>query len=420
MLSMIDFSPLLATHAFNDSGSRTTFLCDPTWQHSFYHISSPLATHAFNDSSSSTTFLLSIFSPPPLATHALRPYLTTFLLSNFPPPWQPMLSMIRVQVQHPFYQFFPPPLGNPCFATLPDNIPFIKFSPPLGNPCFQWFEFKYNIPFINFFPPPLGNPCFATLPDNIRPPLATHAFNDSSSSTTFLLSKIFPPLGNPCFATLPDNIPFIKFPPPPWQPMLSMIQVPVQHSFYQIFPPPPLGNPCFATLPDNIPFIKFSPPWQPMLSMIQVQVQHSFLSFFPPPPLGNPCFATLPDNIPFIKFSPPWQPMLSMIQVQVQHSFYQFFSPPPPLATHALRPYLTTFLLSNFPPPWQPILSMIQVQVQHSFYEKISPPLGKEQPEASQRHAKHQAYSSATPPNYFINQQCRTKIGPHNTPYSHT
>ena len=25
------------------------------------------------------------FSPPPLATHALRPYLTTFLLSNFPP-----------------------------------------------------------------------------------------------------------------------------------------------------------------------------------------------------------------------------------------------------------------------------------------------------------------------------------------------
>ena len=87
--------------------------------------------------------------PPPLATHALRPYLTTFLLSNFPPPWQPMLSMIRVQVQHSFYQFFPPPLGNPCFATLPDNIP---------------------------------------------PPLATHAFNDSSSSTTFLLSKISPPL----------------------------------------------------------------------------------------------------------------------------------------------------------------------------------------------------------------------------------
>ena len=35
----------------------------------------------------------------------------------------------------------------------------------------------------------------------------------------------------------------------------------------------------------NIPFINFPPPWQPMLLMIQVQVQHS-LSIFPP--LGNP------------------------------------------------------------------------------------------------------------------------------------
>ena len=64
-----------------------------------------------------------------------------------------MLSMIQVQVQHSFYQILPP-LGNPCFATLPDNIPFIKFS---------------------------------------TPPLATHAFNDSSSSTTFLLSNFPPP-----------------------------------------------------------------------------------------------------------------------------------------------------------------------------------------------------------------------------------
>ena len=104
------------------------------------------------------------FSPPPLATHALRPYLTTFLLSNSSPPWQPMLSMIQVQVQHSFYQMFPPPLAT-----------HIKIPPP--------------------------------------------------------------PLGNPCFATLPDNIPFIKF-SPPWQPMLSMIQVQVQHSFYQISPPP--------------------------------------------------------------------------------------------------------------------------------------------------------------------------------------
>ena len=37
--------------------------------------------------------------------------LTTFLLSIFPPPWQPMLLMIQVQVQHSFYQF-PPPLAT--------------------------------------------------------------------------------------------------------------------------------------------------------------------------------------------------------------------------------------------------------------------------------------------------------------------
>ena len=31
----------------------------------------------------------------------------------------------------------------------------------------------------------------------------------------------------------------------------------------------------------NIPFINFSPPWQPMLLMIQVQVQHSSYQCFP-------------------------------------------------------------------------------------------------------------------------------------------
>ena len=41
--------------------------------------------------------------------------------------------MIQVQVQHSFYQNFSPPLGNPCFATLPDNNPFIKFSPSQGT-----------------------------------------------------------------------------------------------------------------------------------------------------------------------------------------------------------------------------------------------------------------------------------------------
>ena len=408
--------------------------CDPTWQHSFFQISPPLATHAFNDWSSNTTFLLSNFSPPwqpmlskiqvqvqhsfyqnfspPLATHALRPYLTTFLLSNFPPPlgnpcfqwlkfeynipfinfspppWQPMLC--DPTWQHSVHQIFPPlgnpcfqwfkfkynipfnkifpPLGNPRLATLPDNIPFIKFFfIPLGNPCFQWFKFEYNIPFIKFFPP-----------------LATHAFNDSSSNTTFLLTKFSPPwqptLCDPTWQHFLSNF------PPPWQHMLSMIQVRVQHSFYQIFPPPPLathalrlpdnippplGNPCFQwfKFKYNIPFMKIPPPpplGNPCCATLPAKIP--FIRF-PLPPLGNPCFATLPDNIP-----PPWQPMLSMIQIQVQHSFYQKISPPP-LATHALRPYLTTFLLSNFPPPWQPMLSMIQVQVQNSFYQNFPPPL---------------------------------------------
>ena len=112
-------------------------------------------------------------------------------------------------------------------------------------------------------------------------PLATHALRPDL--TTFLLSNFFPPLGNPCFQMIQVQVQhsfYQIFPPPPWQPMLC--DPTWQHSFYQIFLHP-LGKPCFATLPDNIPFIKFFPRWQPMLSMIQVQVQHSFYQFFPPP-----------------------------------------------------------------------------------------------------------------------------------------
>ena len=244
-------------------------LCDPTWQHSFSQI-----------------------SPPPLGN--------------------PCFQWFKFKYNIPFIKFFPPPLGNPCFATLPDNIPFIKFSPPLGNPCFQWFKFKYNIPFIKFFPP-LGNPCFQWFKFKYNipfikisppppwqpmlcdptwqhsfyqifpPPLETHAFNDSSSSTTFLLSNFSPPPWQPMLCDPTWQHSFSQISPPPWQPMLSMIQVQVQHSFYKKFPPP---------------------PWQPMLS--DPTWQHSFYQIFPP----------------------PWQPMLSMIQVQVQHSFYQIFSPP--------------------------------------------------------------------------------------------
>ena len=52
----------------------------------------------------------------------------------------------------------------------------------------------------------LTNQLLGILPTNLQhsfyqffPPLATHAFNDSGSSTTFL-SSMFPPLGNPCLA----------------------------------------------------------------------------------------------------------------------------------------------------------------------------------------------------------------------------
>ena len=230
---LLNFFPspaLLATHAFNDSGSSTVFLLL-----NFFPSPALLATHAFNDSGSSTIFLLLIFFPSPalLATHAFNDSgsSTIFLLSKkFPPPL---------------------PLGNPCFQWFgfKYNIPFINFfspSCPLGNPCFQWFGFKYSIPFINFFP-------------------------------------LSCPLGNPCFQWFgfQYNIPFIlDFSPLlPWQPMLSMIQVPVQYSFYEIFSP-------------------LLPSWQPMLSMIRVQVQHSFYQFF---------FPLLPS----------WQPMLSVLQCMV-------------------------------------------------------------------------------------------------------
>ena len=175
--------------------------------------------------------------------------ITTFFLSKFdPPPWQPMLSMIQVQVLHSFfsrflhsfYQHFPPPWQpNPCFQWLLHSF-WQDFSPLATLPCFQWLLHSF---YQNF------------------PPLATHAFNDSGSSITFLLSRIW-------------------------------------HSFYQNFPPP-LGNPTHAFNDYYIPFIKNSPPCQP-----------------------NPCFQWLLHSFYPNLTPPPWQPMLSMIQVQVLHSFF--------------------------------------------------------------------------------------------------
>ena len=295
--------PPLATHAFNDSGSSITFLLS-RFLHSFYQDFPlpPLATQPML--SMITTFLLSKFdptpwqpmlsmiqvqvlhffyqdfyisfiniSPSPLATQPMLSMITTFLLSKFlPPPWQPMLSMIQVQILHSFIKIFTfilstfpvAPLGNPTHAFNDYYIPSIKISPSLAT--------QPVLPVIITFLLSKFDP----------PPLATHAFNDSGSSITFLLSRFL-------------------------------------HSFYQDFPLPPLAT-------------------QPMLSMITTFILSKF-----PPPLGNPTHA-LNDSCSSTTF----------LSSRFLHSFYQDF-PPPPLATQPMLSMITTFLLSKFlPPPWQP------------------------------------------------------------------
>ena len=226
--------PPLATHAFNDSGSSITFLLSRIW-HSFYqNFPPPLGnpTHALND------YYIPFIKiwPPPLATHAFNDSgsSTTFLLSRF---------------LHFFYQHFPFPLGNPTHAFNDYYIPFIKNSPPCQpNPCFQWllhsfyqnltpppwqpmlsmiqvqvlhsFYQDFYIAFINISLRPLATqPMLSMITTFIfikilTSPLATHAFNDSGSSTTFLLStflhsflqNLHPPLGNPYFHCVSDDM----------------------------------------------------------------------------------------------------------------------------------------------------------------------------------------------------------------------
>ena len=391
----------------------------------------PLATHAFNDSGSSTTFLLSRFL-------------------------------------HFFYQHFPFPLGNPTHAVNDYYIPFIKISPlplatqptlsmittfllskfdpppPLGNPCFQWFRFKYYIPLSRFlhlfyqhFPsPPLAtqpmlsmittfllskfplpwqpNPCFQWLlhffyQNLTPPPLATHAFNDSGSSITFLLSRFLhsfyqdfplPPLATQPMLSMITTFILSKFPPPLGNPTHALndscssttfLSSRFLHSFYQDFPPPPLATQPMLSMITTFLLSKFLPPLG--------NQTHAFNDYYipfikiPPPPLGNPCFQWFMCKyyIPLIKIftflwskfdpPPPWQPMLSMILVQVLHSFYQDFYIPfinissPPLATQPMLLMITTFLLSKFrSPPWQP--NPCFQWLLHSFYQNSPPPLG--------------------------------------------
>ena len=242
---------------------------------------------------------------------------------------------------------------------------------------------------------------------NVPPLLATHAFNDSgyqgssATPTWFPFIKIPPPpLGNPCFQwfRLPGD--------PTWLPFIKIFASLAAHAFNYNIPfikniplskiSPPFGSPCFQWFrlpgvicePTWLPFIKISaPPWQPMLSNTTFLWSKTFLlSKFPSPPLGNPCFQ-------WFRF-PSWQHMLSMIQVTRGH----------------LQPYLTSFY-QHFPPR----LGSPCFQLQHSFYQKFPPPLAA--------HAFNDwGYqgSSATLPNFFIHVQCRTEVGSHNTPYSHT
>ena len=264
--------------------------------------------------------------------------------------WQPMLSMIQVQVQHYFYQNFPRPLGNPCFQWFRSkynilsikNIPFIKILPPLGRLCFQVQHFFTKTFLLSKFPPPppprVGSPCFQV----------QHSFDQKHSF-------------------------YQNFTTPPWQPMLSSTTFLYQkHSFYQNFTPPPFGSPCFqvqhsfyqkhslyqifsppllaahafndssyqgsaATLPDLS--VK-NPPGFHTISRFDGFMVYGFLptqafndsgssttfllsktfliSKCFPPPLGSPCFQWF--RLPGVICAPTWpqsrgQPMLSMIQV---------------------------------------------------------------------------------------------------------
>ena len=250
----------------------------------YQHFPPFLASHAFNGVVFYLIF--SPFLPPP-SWQPLLSMIVLLAILLPPPSWQPMLSMFFFfsKIFPPFLatlafngflfmKFFPPPpaclLGNPCFQWFSF---FSKISPPplswqpmlsmifflskcpfpfLGNPCFQWFSF------YQFFPP--------------RFVLATHALNDLLPSPglrlvlkTYVLNDF-----------LLMNFAF----PRSWQPLLSIIfflsnffllGIPCFQGccFYLIFSPFP--PPFLATHAFNVfLFIKNFPPpsWQPMLSMI--------------------------------------------------------------------------------------------------------------------------------------------------------
>ena len=127
------------------------------------------------------------FAHPPTIWVSYQPTYNIPFINFFPPPpWQPMLLMIQVQVQHSFYQFFPPPPWQPMLLMIQVQVQhsFYQFFPPPPLATHAFNDSGSSATFLlSIFPPPL----------------ATHAFNDSGSSATFLLSIFPPPLGNPCF-----------------------------------------------------------------------------------------------------------------------------------------------------------------------------------------------------------------------------
>ena len=85
--------------------------------------------------------------------------------------------MIQVQVLHSFYQ---------------DFYILLSTFPPPGNPTHAFNDYYIHV-IKNFLPRLATQPMLSMITtfllSKFNPPLATHAFNDSGSSITFLLSR---------------------------------------------------------------------------------------------------------------------------------------------------------------------------------------------------------------------------------------
>ena len=336
-----------------------------------------------------------------------------------------MFSMIHVQVQHYFYQNFPPPrrwqpmLSSTTFLRSKTFL-LSKFyhHPPPGH------AFKYNIPLSKTFllskisPPPLGSPCFQwfRLPGVICDPTWPKSRGQPMlSSTTFLLSKtlllsiIYPPaLAAHAFKY---NIPFFK-------------NIPFIKSF-----PPPLGSPCFQWF--RLPGVICDLTWPQCKEPSRFLHYFKVWGFYGLRFLANPCFQWFRfkynilfiKNIPFIKISPPpsWQPMLSMIQVTRGHLRPYLTSVP--WAAHAFKYRNSQQPLNTTPNTRQTLLFPIKFrtevgshntphsQTKHPNQQTHHGDAQLRKRDLSQHPPKSRYGLLRTLPNYFVNQQFRNNIG---------